>query len=332
MPYHPRSILAIDDSPFCRSLAVLPALRTLKDAYPQTRLVVAASRATGEILAVTGLAYLIDLGALRSGDQGRGFALKSLIRLVKVARRETFDLVLDFSPGIETQIASQLIPHVRLIRPSKLRNLVDLFFGGRGGPTRPPDHAADCANVISQLGLEIVDADSGVFVPVEEHKRFEQLLVRHGSRGAEPIVILYGSSATAQSGGVAECISEVAVRLANNFGSRIVAVDEPFTRTFTDRISGSLPLGSIKLVSPRALEAAAAIARASMVITDDAELVNLTSGFRTPMLEVRNASFKAHPSMADRGVSEPGNRLADDVFEAACLLLQGSRSPSLFHK
>jgi ADP-heptose:LPS heptosyltransferase len=312
---------------------VLPTLRALKDAYPQTRLVVAASRATCEILAVTGLASLIDLGALKSGDRGRGFALKSLIRLVRAARGETFDLVLDFSAGAETQIACRLIPHVRLVRPSRLRSLVDLFFGGRGRPSRAGDHAAECANVIGQLGLEIVVSDSGVFVPVEGHKRFEELLVRHGSRGGEPLVILYGSSATAQRRGVVECISEVAVRLANNFGARIVAVDEPSSRTFTDRVSSSLPPGSIKLVSPRALEAAAAMARASMVITDDPELVNLTSGFRTPMLEVRDGSLRAHPSHADRDVSGPsGNSLADDVFEAASRMLQGSRFPSLFQR
>ena len=330
MPYHPRSILAIDHSPFCRSLAVLPALRSLKAAYPQARLVVAASRPTCEILAVTGLAALIDLGALGSGDRGRGFALKSLIRLVRVARREPFDLMLDFSPGIETQIASGMIPHVRLVRPSKLRSLVDLLFGGRG--RRTGDHPADCRNVIAQLGLEIVDEDSGVFVPVEEHKRFEQLLVRHQSRGGEPIVVLYGSSAMAQRGSVVDCLSEVAVRLANNFGARIVAVDEPLSRTFTGRVSWSLPQGSIRIVSPRALEAAAAIARASITITDDPELVNMTSGFRTPMLEVRSGSFKAHPSQVDHGASEPGNTLADDVFEAACRMLQASRFPSLFQR
>ena len=328
MPYHPRSILAIDLSPFCRSLAVLPALRCLRAAYPQARLVVAASRATCEILAVTGLAALIDLGALRSGDRGRGFALKSLIRLVRVGRRETFDLMLDFSPGVETQIASGLIPHVRLVRPSKLRNLVDVLFGGRG--RRTGDHAAECRNVIGQLGLEVIDEDSGVFVPVDEHKRFEQLLVRHQSRGGEPIVVLYGSSAIAQRGSVVECLSEVAVRLANNFGARIVAVDEPMSRTFTACVSSSLPRGSIKVVSPRALEAAAAMARASMAITDDPELVNMTSGFRTPMLEVRSGSFRAHPPQPDQGAAEPGNTLADDVFEAACRMLQGSRFPSLF--
>ena len=330
MPYRPRSILAIDGSPFSRSLAVLPALQALKAAYPHARLVVAASRATCEVLAVTGLASLIDLGALRSGDQGRGFALQSLIRLVRTTRRETFDLVLDFAPGIETQIACRMIPHSRLVRPSRLRSLVDLFFGARGRAARSADHASECANVIGQLGLEIGEVDSGLFVPVEGHRRFEELIARHGSRGGEPLVILYGSTATVQRRGIVECICEVAVRLANNFGARIVAVDEPGSRTFNDRVSSSLPVGSIKLVAPRALEAAAAIARASVVITDDRDLVHLAAGFRTPMLEVRQESFRSHPPEVDRPESDPGNSLADDVFEAASRMLQGSRFPSLF--
>jgi hypothetical protein len=71
-----------------------------------------------------------------------------------------------------------------------------------------------------------------------------------------------------------------------------------------------------------------------MVITDDPELVNMTSGFRTPMLEVRDAGLRVHTSTAaDRVVSGPsGNSLADDVFEEACRMLQASRFPSLFQR
>ena len=273
----------------------------------------------------------VDLGVSKSGDQEWTFALKSLIRLTRLIRRGGFDLVLGFSAGLETQVALRMGRGTRLVTPSKTPYLLDYLFGSRSGARRTGDHGAECASVIDQLGLEIGEERSLIVLPGEENKRFEQLLTRHGSRGGEPVVVLYGSGSTVRRGSAVACLSEVASRLANNFGARVVAVDEPLSRGFTDRIAASLPPGAIRLASPRALEAAAAIARASLVITDEPDLVNLTSEFRTPILEVRYTRGRIKPGRAHRVVSGvAGSSLADEVFEAASEMLQRSRFPSLF--
>jgi hypothetical protein len=330
MAYEPESILAIDASPFCRSLAAFPSLRALRIAFPRSRLIFAAAKATCELVSVSGLATeTIELGVINSSDQEWLVTFKSLIKLVRLSRREVVDLLLGFSAGLETQIALRMIRSGRLITPSRTPYLLDYLFGGRN--RRSGDHAAECAGVIKQLGLEIGQERPLIVLPAEENKRFEDLLTRYGSKGGEPIVVLYGSGLTGRPGGVAGCLGDVAGRLVNNFGARIVVVDEPSSRAFTDLIAASLPRSAIKLTSPRALEAAAAIARASLVISGEPDLVNLTSEFRIPLLEVRKSRGRSNPEAGHRVVSgAPGIGLADEVFEAASEMLQRSRFPSLF--
>ena len=334
MPNEPRQILALETSPFCRSLAVVPALRSLKTAYPNAYVVAAACRGACEIIVAASLAdETLDLGMIDPVSQNLGPAVKRLIRMLRLTRRRSFDLAVDFSSALETQISLRFGLTSRVISRARAPHLVELLIGAAKGGRRIEDHRSDCEQVLRQLGLDLGEQRSAFTLPVEENQRFELLLARHGSKGGEPIVIFYGSGATIGRGSPAVWLNEVAVRLVNNFGARIIAVDDPYSRAFTSSIAGTLPRGSILLASPRALEVAASIARASLVVSDEGELSNLTSSFQTPLLEIRNAGGRSVPSRADRVVfGSAGRRLADDVFEAACEMIQASRLPSLFQR
>ncbi|HSE97881.1 MAG TPA: glycosyltransferase family 9 protein, partial [Blastocatellia bacterium] len=56
MTSHPHSILVINAVGFWRSLAMLPAMRALRSAYPRTFITAAATKGTCEILSGAGLA------------------------------------------------------------------------------------------------------------------------------------------------------------------------------------------------------------------------------------------------------------------------------------
>src|SRR5882762_7049665 len=118
MPHPARSILAIDAAPFGRSLALLPAMRALRASYPKALLVAATSTGIGELLGASGIIdEAIDLGVIKSSDRRFTGSLKRFAGLLKRARRLNFDLVLDFSPRIETQIAARLFVGARTLTP-----------------------------------------------------------------------------------------------------------------------------------------------------------------------------------------------------------------------
>src|SRR5689334_25067515 len=104
----PRAILAIDTAPFAHSLSLLTAIRALRIAMPQTFVAVAATTGVSELLTAARLAdETIDLGVIKPQQGGEG--LKRLARLFKRARQREYDLVLDFSPKLDTQVLSRFI-------------------------------------------------------------------------------------------------------------------------------------------------------------------------------------------------------------------------------
>jgi ADP-heptose:LPS heptosyltransferase len=126
----------------------------------------------------------------------------------------------------------------------------------------------------------------------------------------------------------------MAARLSHNFGARVIAADEPSDETFTEAISALLPQTAIKIAEPRALELAAAIARASLVITDERGLAELAIEMGTPVLEISDDSAAQSSSKAHRVVqgSSRARVATDEVYEIACEMLQASRSETLFRR
>jgi ADP-heptose:LPS heptosyltransferase len=334
MSYQPRSVLITDVSPFGRSLFLLPAIRALRAAYPQTFIAVATSMGACELLSATGLVdEAIDLGIIKPSEGG-GYAgaLKRAARLFNRSRHRDFDLVLDFSPRLETQMLSRFVVRGRVITPSRTPQVIEMLLGSRARAKR--GQASDYQGVLRQLGIVMNDAQFAIALPSQEHAQFEQMLSKRGSRGGEPIVVLYAANPTSSNGWPVEAFGETAVRLTHNFGARVIAADEPSDNAFTEAVGALLPQTAIKLVQPRAIELAAAIARASLVITDECGLAQVAMEMGTPVIEIGDNSTVQSASTAHRLArgSSRARVTTDEVYEIACEMLQSSRSASLFRR
>lgn len=337
MPYPARSILAMDMSPFGQSLALLPSIRSLRASYPKTFLVAAATSGTCELLGAGGLVDdTISLGVIKLADHGPAGALKTLFGLVRRSRRYNFDVVLDFSPRLETQIVSRLAMRARVFTPATLPRAIGMLLE-LGGASRYGAHPSpsDYANVLQQAGVEMNDSRLALTPPVEEDARFEQRLASSGSRGGELIVLLHASNPASRRGWPPEAFVEIGTRLANNFNARIVAADEPSGHAFTRTVSALLPPAAIKLAEPRALEFVAAIARASIVITDGPAVAKIASELSTPVIEIADVISAPAASSTAHRIAQGSSRSrvsTDEVYEIACQMIQESRSPSLFQR
>lgn len=323
-PQPPRAILAIDTAPFADSLPLLAAIRALRIAMPQTFVAVAAATGVSELLAAARLAdETIDLGRIKSRE---GDGMKRLLQLFKRTRRHDYDLVLDFSPKLDTQVLSRLVMRARTVMPARLPRIFDLLGGGaRSG--------GGYEAVLRQIGVELRDQRLGVIVPSDEHAQFEKLLERSGSRGGEPLVVLYAADAGQEGSWPVSAFGELGQRLANAFGSRVVALDEPGDSAFTLAVGALLPKSAVRLTAPRALQLAAAVARASLVVTDAQGVAQMATEAGTPVIEITDAQ-SARRSASDLHclVRAPSPRRisTDEVYELACTLIQVSRSAQLF--
>jgi ADP-heptose:LPS heptosyltransferase len=337
MPYPAHSILAIDMSPFGQSLALLPAMRALRTSYPKTFLVAAAPNGTCELLTACGIVdETIGLGVIKFSSRGSAGALKRFLSLIRHSRHHTFDLALDFSPRLETQIVLRLILRAHTVTPSKLPRTIDslLVLGGMrqsAGQTVSSDYV----NVLHQIGVEMDDQRLAITLPVEEDARFEHRLSTSGSRGGELLALLYASNPESRHGWPVASFGEIGTRLVNNFAARIIVADEPSDSAFTAAVSPLLPPGAVKLVEPRALELVAAIARASIVITDEAAIAKIASELNTPVIEIADAMSPAIVSSRTHRIANGSSRgrvSTEEVYDTTCEVIQESRSPSLFQR
>jgi ADP-heptose:LPS heptosyltransferase len=244
-------------------------------------------------------------------------------------------VVLDFSPSFETTFVSRLILRARVVTPSRLRRVISILAGLRG-PSQPFGLAAsDYDNVLRQLGVEVNDLSLSISPSGEDDARFEQRLSRGGSRGGELIVLLYAANPKSGRSWPVGAFGEIGTRLANNFDARIVAADEPSDHSFSHAVSSQLPSGAIRLAEPRALELIAAIARSSIVITDEPGIAQIASELSTPVIEIADAFSSSAASAPGHRVAQRSSRSqvsTDAVYEIACEMIQENRSPSLFHR
>lgn len=324
-------------SPFGSSLALLPAMQALRVSYPKSVLVAAASRGTCELLRVAGFVDdTIDLGVIKSSDRRYTSALRRLATLIRRSRRYNFDLVLDFSPRIETQIASRLIFRAKTITPSRLPRAMAVLLDLVGVPTFfDRSGRSSHQSVLVQARAEMTDTAFRVTLPDDEHARFEQRLLKAGSRGGELIVLFYASDPDDSRGWPVEAFAETSRRLANNFDARIIAADEPSDAAFTDALGALLVTGITGLAAPRAVELAAAIARASITITDEPAIAQIASELGTPVIEIADTTSRNRVKSGSHRILEASARkrvTIDEVYETACEMIQESRSPSLFHR
>jgi ADP-heptose:LPS heptosyltransferase len=327
----PRSILAIDSSPFGSSLGLLPALKAVREAHSATFLIAAATTGTCELIAADSLAdATIDLGVIKTAGSGNAGGLKRFLALARRVRRYNFDLVLDFTPRVETMLLSRLLLRARTITPSPIPRAIEFVLTLAGSPRPERDRYT---SVLEQLGLSL---PKYLIAPrAEENSRFEQFLARGGTGGGELIVLLYSGGANRGGGWSIEAFAEVGTRLTNNFGVRVIAADQPADREFTAAIVRLLPAGSAMLAEPRAPLLVGALARASILITDDSAVALLTSTMGTPVVEISDSRACETLRSKRHRVVRAATRAktsADEVYDIACEMIQESRSPALFDR
>jgi ADP-heptose:LPS heptosyltransferase len=333
MQHHPHSILVVNASHFGRALLMLPAMQALRERFPHTFILAAAAKGISELLKDFQLAdETVDLGIIKPTDKSYSGAIKRFLRLMRTTNREGFDFVLDFSPKLETQIAAKLGWRARHVTPSRFANVLDVLL--KRQTIFSDNHAADCAFALKKIGVRSV-AERYAFPLIDtDGHRFEDLLRRSGSQGAEPVVVLYSSQVGGAHSWPLEKFSETAFRLANNFHARIVAVDEPYTNDFTKAMKASLPKGAILIAAPRSGDFLAAFARASLVITDERGVAKTAADLDAPVIEITDSPspvVEANSYQVFRS-SSPQRVSTEEVYETACAMIQEGRTLPLFRR
>jgi ADP-heptose:LPS heptosyltransferase len=308
--YTASSILILDPGPFDSSLPLLPAIRALREASPNAFVAVASSTGVCQLLQASGMVQeTIELGSIRRGAGAGG----RLFKLLRAVRQHDFDLVLDFAGHPATQLISRLFLRAKTVSSIIGLDAIAALLTPPGARPDRPGASSRHARVLRRLGLDLKDAR--ILAPLirEEDEQFEKKLADAGFRGGELLALLYSPGVESGRGWPTGSFGEIATRLSNNFGVRVVVADEPADSTFTTAVASALPRGAVRLESPGAAQLVAAIARASVVVTTGEGVARIAEEFGTPVVR-------------------PAGCSTEEVFDSAAQILQASRTPSLFSR
>lgn len=341
MSFDPYNILVIDFGQLGDVVLSLPALRAIREKFPQARITVAVGKPGAPIVELSGYAdatIVVDRVGLRDGS--KVLAIFRIGRIVKQVRREQFDFVIDLHSLSETNLLGFLsgAPH-RLYARRPGRSL-DLLANFHPKPpvedNRPTKHAIDrYLDVLIPLG--IVDAPRVPRLPTlpADDASVEQMLKKEKANTNAPLVGLFPGAGHPGRRWPLARFSELAERLARNDLVRIVLFAGPEEREMLKEMRASFPRSTIifdKLTIP---QLASALARLSVFVSNDTGPMHIATAVGTSVVALLDRptpnSFipieARHRVIYSRRISE---MTTEEVYEATRELLAAGRTESLF--
>jgi ADP-heptose:LPS heptosyltransferase len=339
--FDPQNILVIDFGQLGDVVLSLPALRAIREKFPQARITVAVGKPGAPIVALSGYAdatIVVDRVGLRDGS--KVLAIFRIGRIVKQVRREQFDFVIDLHSLSETNLLGFLsgAPH-RLYARRPGRSL-DLLANFHPKPpiedNRPTKHAIDrYLDVLIPLG--IVDAPRVPRLPTlpEDDASVEQMLKKGKANTNAPLVGLFPGAGHPGRRWPLARFAELAERLARNDSVRIVLFAGPEEREMLKEMRASFPRSTIIFDKLTIQQLASALARLSVFVSNDTGPMHIATAVGTSVVALLDRptpnSFipieERHRVIYSRRISE---MTTDEVYEATRELLAAGRTESLF--
>jgi len=271
--FEPKNILVIDFGQLGDVVLSLPALRAIRQRFPNARITVAAGKPAADIVRLSGHSndiFEVDRVALRDGPK-----LLSIARILKIVgrvRKLKFDFVIDLHSLSETNLLGFLsgAPH-RLYarRPNRSLDYLSNF------KPRPPaeekeNHLVDrYLDVLKPLGISNVDRTPFLKTDSVADKSIEALLQRNKINTGSLLVGLFPGAGHEGRRWPLERFAELADYLIRNDRVRVVVFAGPEEARFVQTMRGLFPPSTIffeRLTIPQLISAQA---RLTLFISND---------------------------------------------------------------
>lgn len=339
----PRKILVVHVAGLARTTLAIPALRALRHASPQAHITVAASTAAADVVCLAACAdEVLPVGRLRGAQLiGPRASLRSL-KSLGALRREQYDLAIELERSTETGVllfaakaAERLKAHAA--KAGKFRHVIERLAEALPHGIMTPKHAAHrYLEVLAPLGIYATESEPRIFTDRAADERIEKRLKKY----ADGLLIgVHPGAGRGQQRWPTEQFADVAARLAHAIGARVLVFagrgEKGLAREVARRLNQALPPKRVLTLEALPItEAAAALARLSVLVANHSGLAHLAAAAGTPVVAVsptpapspRDLLGKQHAHVRSAHISAIS---ADEVYAAAYRLLTLSRAELL---
>ena len=286
MPQSPESLCLLRTSALGDVTHVVPLVRTLQAAWPQTRLTWIIGKLEHRLVGdLAGVEFVVF-------DKGAGLAGYRAVRHALAGRR--FDALLHMQVALRANLLSTAVSARRRIGydAARAKDLHGLFVRERI-PARTGEHVLDAIGSFAEpLGLEQIHVRWDIPIPVEAHAWAAQQWPDDG----QPALVISAASSHALRNWRAERYAAVADHAANALRMRVVLTGGPsaIERTLGDAMVAGMKTPPLDLIGKDTLKRALALyQRASIVLTPDSGPMHMANAAGARVLGLHAASNPA---------------------------------------
>jgi ADP-heptose:LPS heptosyltransferase len=339
MSFDPRNILVIDFGQLGDVVLSLPALRAIRERFPQARITVAVGKPAAPVVELSGYADAtipVDRVALRDGP--KPWAILGIFKLVKDVRRKEFDFVIDLHSLSETNLLgffSGAQHRLYARRPGRSLDFLSRF------ETRPPveeskKHAVDrYLDVLAPLGVRDAPRQPRLRARAEDDQAVEKLLKKAKANAGVPLVGLFPGAGHPSRRWPLNRFSEVADMLRRNDEVQVIVFAGPEERELVAQVKSNFPRSTIVFDRLNIPQLAAAMSRLSVLISNDTGPMHIAAAVGTSVVLLldRRAPLSYLPVEGRLRVIQRGaisDIPVEEVYAAARELLVAGRTEALF--
>jgi ADP-heptose:LPS heptosyltransferase len=338
--FDPRNILVIDFGQLGDVVLSLPALRNIRERFPEARITVAVGKPGGEIVRLSGYAddtLDVDRVALRDGS--KLLSIAKIFKLVGQVRRAGFDFVIDLHSLSETNLLGFLsgAPH-RLYsrRPGRSIDFLANF------QPRPPAEAKEkhivdrYLDVLKPLGVERPARTPQLKTNPAADVSVETLLKKVKAQSGALLIGIFPGAGHEGRRWPLERFADLADHLIRNNRVRVIVFAGPEETALIPQMKSLFPDATIFFDGLTIQQLASAQARLTLFISNDTGPMHIAAAVGTPVIALLDRPTPhgfipigdLHRIICGTTIN---HITVDEVYKAAHELLAISRTDKLFY-
>ena len=341
MPFDPRNILVIDFGQLGDVVLSLPALRAIRQKFPQARITVAVGKPSAPIVELSGYSdatIAVDRVGLRDGP--KPLALLGIARVVKEVRRAKFDFVIDLHSLAETNLLGFLSGASRRLYARRTGRSLDYLANFRPPPPVEDNSASKHAidrylDVLIPLGIKDAPRIPRLPTRPEDDAMIEQMLRKEKAHQETMLVGLFPGAGHPGRRWPMQRFAELAEMLVRNDCVRIIAFAGPEERALVKEMRALLPRSTVFFDRLTIPQLAAALVRLSAFVSNDTGPMHIATAVGTSVVALLDRPTpNSYVPLEERHRVIYSHRITEmtteEVYAATRSLLAASRTASLF--
>lgn len=338
MHFDPGNILVIDFGQLGDVVLSLPALRAIRQRFPDARITVAAGKPANEVVALSGYANeILEVDRVGLRDGNKLVSIWRIIQFVKQVRQAKFDFVIDLHSLSETNLLGFLSGAPRRLYSRRPGRSLDYLanFNPRPAAEEAERHAVDrYLDVIAPLGIKNPPRIPVLKTSSAGDSAVDTLLKKEKAQSGELLVGLFPGAGHAGRRWPLEHYAQLADHLIRNHRVRVIVFAGPEERSLVSHMRTVFPPAAIffdRLTIPQLISVQA---RLTLMVSNDTGPAHLAAAVGVPVIVLMD-----RPTPHGFTVIGDHHRLmygelihkirVDEVYEAAQAVLARNRTDQL---